>query len=368
MRKTLTAAAVAALVVAGSTACGTVENLSAGQKLDRAFDKLGKERSLSVELDLDADAAAIRALDAGAEPGDEMPDAIAELLTAGRISVMVESEKPLAKSGEKDYTGIAVKLSGPDSALFEYRMVGDYLYGRVDMKALGELSGGPAPSLDDLASGGEVPKSLKSLEPVFAGEWVKVPVKEIRDAEKLVAERADAAGAPPAEPTLDAKTQQKLLKTLGDVVASEADFKSAEGKDGAERITVTASLRPLLTKLIDEVRPILKKLPQGAELPTAKELRELPEKEGSADFTIRNGAVTEISIDLAQLDEKLKGEKLPLVLRLGAGDKPTAPVKAAELEFDEMLEGFMNGFMEGSMNAAPASGFSFEEAPGGAGA
>ena len=30
------------MVLAGTAACGTVENLSAGQKLDNAFEKLGK--------------------------------------------------------------------------------------------------------------------------------------------------------------------------------------------------------------------------------------------------------------------------------------------------------------------------------------
>ncbi|MFC9492649.1 hypothetical protein ACFTZM_42205, partial [Streptomyces hydrogenans] len=60
IRKTLTATAVVGAVLAGSAACGTVEQLSAGKKLDQAFEKLGKETSLSFELDLDVDAQTLK--------------------------------------------------------------------------------------------------------------------------------------------------------------------------------------------------------------------------------------------------------------------------------------------------------------------
>lgn len=89
IRKTL---AVAAVVLAGTVACGTAENLTAAQKLDKAVDKLGQQTSLSFELGLDSDAATLKALDSGAAPGEEMPDQVAELLAGARVSVSVQSK------------------------------------------------------------------------------------------------------------------------------------------------------------------------------------------------------------------------------------------------------------------------------------
>ncbi|MFC7511325.1 hypothetical protein ACFQV4_14205 [Streptomyces thermocarboxydus] len=139
------------MVLAGTAACGTVENLTAGQKLDNAFEKLGEERSIAFELDLDTDAKSLMALDAEqSEPGEEMPAEMAELLSEGTISVSMYSKKPIKESEDKDFTAMTMKLSGPDGALLEYRLVGDWIYARVDAATLGEMSGNPMPSVKEL--------------------------------------------------------------------------------------------------------------------------------------------------------------------------------------------------------------------------
>ncbi|MGW0562719.1 hypothetical protein ACWDZ4_19375 [Streptomyces sp. NPDC003016] len=187
--------AVATVVLAGSAACGTVENLSAGQKLDRAFDKLGKEHSLSFELDLDADAKTLKALDAGAEPGEEMPDEMAELFSGARISVSMQSKKPFDESAEKDFTGMAVKFSGPEGDLFEYRVVGDYTYFRVDVDAFAKVSGVPVPSADEL------PESAGAFKKMLTGEWVKVATEELEKTyDEMGGCRHRKAGSPRRSP------------------------------------------------------------------------------------------------------------------------------------------------------------------------
>lgn len=338
IRKTLTATAVATVVLAGSAACGTVENLSAGQKLDRAFDKLGKEHSLSFELDLDADAKTLKALDADAEPGEEIPDEIAELLSGARISVSVQSKKPFNESGEKDFIGMAMKFSGPDDDLFEYRLVGDYMYVRADVDGFAKMTGNPMPPADEL------PASAGAFKKLLEGKWVKFSTKDLEKTRDAMNEmEGEEGGKPSAEPTLDAKTQKKLMKALRDVVAGEVDFQTAGEKDGTEHITATASFRTLLTELIDEIRPLAKDLPMGAELPTAKDLKDVPDKKVAARFTISNGALTEVSVDLAKLAEDAKVKELALVLRVGKGEKATAPVGATEVKLDKLMEGFFGG-------------------------
>ncbi|NML52642.1 hypothetical protein HHL19_17505 [Streptomyces sp. R302] len=344
IRKTLTATAVVGAVLAGSAACGTVEQLSAGKKLDQAFEKLGKEKSLSFELDLDVDAATLKKLDADSdpEPGDELPDEAAELLSGAKLSVTVESKKPLAESGEEDFVGMAMKVSVPEGDLVEYRVVGDYAYFRSDVEALGEAMGTPMPSTDDL------PPEAGALKKALEGEWIKVDYKAL---EKAGEELGRAPGEeapdtePSAEPTLDAKTQKKLVEALREVVARDVEFTTAGGEDGTERISATAPFRTLITDLVDEIRPFSKELPPGVELPSAADLKDAPAAKVTADFTLKNGELTEVYVDLTKLTESAKAEKVGLGLKLGAGTRPTAPAGATELKPEELMDAFAAAMM-----------------------
>ncbi|MFI0989173.1 hypothetical protein [Streptomyces exfoliatus] len=317
-----------------------MEQLSAGKKLDQAFEKLGKEKSISFELDLDVDAATLKQLDAESEPepGDELPDEAAELMSGAKISVTVESKKPIDESEEKDFVGMAMKLSNPDGDLVEYRVVGDHTYIRSDVEALGKAMDTPMPPADEL------PPEAGGLKKVLEGEWVKFNTKEM---EKIGEEMGQEPGSEPApEPSLDAKTQKKLLDALREVIAREVDFKTAGGEDGTEHITATAPFRTLITELIGEIRPLTADLPPGMVLPSDEDLKDAPDTKVTADFTLRNGELTEVYVDLAKLAESAKVKKLGLVLKMSAGTKPTAPAGATELNLDEIMGGFAGVMMQ----------------------
>ncbi|WP_436960891.1 hypothetical protein [Streptomyces sp. SudanB182_2057] len=312
-----------------------MEQLSAGQKLDRAFDKLGEKKTLSFELDLDTDAATLKALDAKSEPepGDEMPDEAAKLLSDAKITLTVESKKPLAESGEKDLVGMAMKVSSPDGDLAEYRMIGDFIYLRADIDTLGELSGSPVPSADEL------PPEAGALKDVLQGRWVKFSVKDL---EKAGLGGGEDEESPSPAPSLDAKTQQKLMKTLRDVVAREVKLKTAEGDGDTEHITATAPFRTLMTKMIGGIRPLAKDLPPGMDLPTEKDLKKAPNAKVTADFTLKNGELSEVNVDLAKLAETAKVKKLGLVLRMSDGISPTAPAGAKVLDMKQIMQGLFS--------------------------
>ncbi|MEU3731552.1 hypothetical protein AB0E81_19340 [Streptomyces sp. NPDC033538] len=330
IRKTLTATAVVGAVLAGSAACGTVEQLSAGQKLDQAFDKFGKEKTISFELDLDTDAQSLKALDASSnpEPGEEIPDEVADLISGAKISVTAQSRKPIDESGEKDLVGMAMKVSTHGGDIVEYRMVGDYTYIRSDVELLGKAMGAPLPSAKDL------PPGARGFKKALDGEWVKINTKEMAET------TAEPGTEPVPEPTLDARTQKQLLEALRKTVAREVDFETADGEDGAERITATAPFRTLIGELFGEIRPLAKKLPPGMELPTDKDLKEVPDAKVTADFTLENGELSEVYVDLAELAENAEVKKLGLVVRMTEGQTLTAPSGATELDIEELLGGF----------------------------
>ncbi|MEU3660250.1 hypothetical protein AB0E77_10865 [Streptomyces sp. NPDC032940] len=313
-----------------------MEQLSAGQKLDQAFEELGRQKTLSFELDLDTDTASLEALDAASDPapGEEIPAEAAELISDAKITVTVASRKPLAESGEKDLVGTALKIGHPDGDLVEYRLIGDYAYVRADVDTIGRMMGSPLPAAQDL------PPEAGAVGDVLEGKWVKFSAKEMQEA---TAEGQGDEAAPAPAPSLDAKTQKKLMGALRGVVAREVEFKTADGDDGTEHVTATAPFRTLLTELLGEIRPLAKDLPPGMELPTDKDLKDAPDTDVTADFTLKNGELTEVDLDLAELAENSAVKKLGLTLRLSDGTAPTAPAGATELNPGELMEGFFAG-------------------------
>jgi hypothetical protein len=270
-----------------------------------------------------------------------------------KVSVTVQSKKPIGESGEKDYVGMALKISNKDGDLTEYRVIGDYTYLRSDVNTLSKAMGFPLPSVEDL------PPEAGGLKKVLAGEWVKIDTKEMA---KTSAEMGMEPGAEPEpEPTLDAKTQKRLLEALRGTIAREVEFKTADDKDGSEHITATAPFRTLITEFLGEIRPLAKHLPPGMELPTDKDLKDAPNAKVTADFTLKNGELTQVSVDLAKLAENAKVKKLGVVVRMSEGRTPKAPAGATELNMDEILGGFGAAMMDQEGFLEDEEGF-YEEA------
>ncbi|MFI8371557.1 hypothetical protein [Streptomyces sp. NPDC085466] len=259
----------------------------------------------------------------------------------------MESKKPLGESGEQDYVGASMKVSTSGGDLIEYRVVGDHTYLRSDVRELTEAMGVPMPPADEL------PAEAGPFKKMLEGEWVKFDTKEMEKAgEELAAppgsgpaEDTAGGGEPSAEPTLDAKTQKKLLEALRSVVARDVDFKTAGGEDGTERISATAPFRTLITDLVDEIRPLSKELPPGMELPTGSDLKDAPDSKVTADFTLKNGELKEVYVDLAPLTENAKVDTFGLSLKLSAGVTPVAPAGATELKMDELMGAFTGAMM-----------------------
>lgn len=336
IRRAFTGVGCAAAVLVTVAACGTVQNLTAGQKVDNAVERLGEEKSLAFGLRLDADPDDLTAL--MGEDSEEVPPEMAEFFTGLSVDVSVKSKKPLAESGEKDIVGVGMKISGDEGVLTEYRLVGDYTYYRVDMQAMGEAMGMPFPSADELD---EMPESEQHLRPLFEGEWVKVKTSDLEEA----GEKAGGGSGSGGSDEIDAKTQKKILDAVRGVIAREVSFKAKEGKDGAEVITAKANFRDLLTGVFDKLKPLEDDLPPGAELPTGEDLKDAPNRKVSVDFTLKNGDLTRIETDLAVLADDPKGAEAPLVLTFGKADDISAPKGASDIPVDEFGGPFGSGIL-----------------------
>ncbi|AVH61228.1 hypothetical protein C4B68_16415 [Streptomyces dengpaensis] len=340
IRKTVTAAGCAAVVLATAAACGTVQNLTAGQKVDHAVDRLGEQKSLSFQLDLDADSDAITELAGDSGSDDALPPEFAKFISGLRVDVSVKSKKALSDSGEKDLIGTSVKIAGADGVLVEYRVVGDFTYYRADMKAVGEAMGFPMPTPE------EIPDSEKEFRKVLEGEWVKVDTSELAEATQMSEE--SAKGSDSAD-EIDAKTQQKIIKAVRGVIAHEVTFSAKGSSDGTEHVVAKGNFRDLIRGVFDKLRPLEGDLPPGTDLPSDKDLKEAPNKNVAVDFTLKNGDLTQVKIDLAVLAEDPKAAKLPLVLKFSKAGDVSAPAGATEIPVDKVPSGspFGDGLLGG---------------------
>ncbi|MGW7262616.1 hypothetical protein [Streptomyces sp. NPDC054842] len=325
-------AGCAAVLFATAAGCGTVENLTAGQKVDHAVDRLGEQKSLGVELRLDATPSALTSLSGDT---DEMPEEFADFIAGLRVDISVKSRKKLSDSDEKDLVGTSVEIAGAKGVLVEYRVVGDFMYYRADMKALGEAMGFPFPTADEL------PEKDKRFEKVLDGGWAKMDTRELEAPDK------DAKGS--GGDDIDARTQRKIMKAVRGVLTDEVTFRNGSGSDGAEHVVAKANVRDVLTELFDRLRPLEGDLPPGAELPTSRDLKDAPDKKVAVDFTIKNGALAQLKVDLAVLAEHPKGVKAPLVVKFTEAGDVSAPSDATEFPvgdapgLDNPLTGAMLG-------------------------
>ncbi|MES4904511.1 MULTISPECIES: hypothetical protein [unclassified Streptomyces] len=356
IRKSLVAVGCTTALVTGVAACGAIENISAGKKLENAADKLGERRSLSMELDLDATPEQLIALSKSDSAAESMTREEAEALAGMKVSVAVQAKKPLAEAKDKDLVATRVKLSGPDGDLAEYRVMGKTAYVRMDMRAFGELTGEPVPSAD------EMPDSMpggKALRQILDGGWVKIDTAEMEKAR----EEFGAGGGKKAsgEPELTPGTSKKITKALKKLFAREVTIKDEGRRDGADHLVATGPVRTLVTGIFDELRPFTDEIPGAEDLPTAKDFKDLPNKKIAVDFAIKNGALAGASADLAPLAEGLKkGEKLPVTLTFKEGGKIAVPSGATELDIPGMAEAAtgMLGDVEGAGSDEDAAAIS----------
>ncbi|MFJ3793240.1 hypothetical protein [Kitasatospora sp. NPDC090091] len=316
----------ASVLAAGLSACGTVEQLSAAQKVSKAFDKLGASTSAGVTVSVEASPEQIVAY--GKATGDEIEPRSAEALSGLNISVAMASDKPLRESSAfKDASGAGGPGSAaPDkslrasyvvadrkgTALFEYRQVDAKAYLRADAKGLVKLVGEDPAQVDEV--GRELPGELGAIRDVLAGKWVALDLQELADSAKKSGPARPPA--PTGRPTLDPNSAKQLTESLKDVFSRTVTFEDKGKKDGAEHVLMSAPARKLIDGVLGAVKPLSAKFPgQFGKLP-ATAPADVPDKAIGVDLYLKDGRFASATFDLAQLEP-------------GAGPGAAFPVKLA---------------------------------------
>ncbi|WNI17163.1 hypothetical protein [Actinacidiphila sp. ITFR-21] len=350
-----------ALIAAGSAACGTAQANHQGTVRD-AFTALGEQKSLTLDVSFDAPADRIYAVLRG-EDGFTRDDArsLADL----RARYAVSADRPLGRlqAGDKDVS-VAVAVSDDAAGrknLVEVRRIAGTLYVRADVKGLakadstlsggdggksggtggGPKDGGGLSGLNRLLDGsGHLPASLGAVEDAFDGRWISVDQKLLDTLGMFT-----GSGAAP-EP--DARSQTRLLAALENALAGDAVFKDLGSRGGTDHVQVTVPARQLAKALKSPLASALKDVPgfSGGQL---KELDAVPDKAVTADVAVKNGAVSAVTVDVAQFDGAAHPGTLPLVVTFDSGAAAvTAPADAKALDPADLAGLFTSGLLPGS--------------------
>ncbi|WP_035795936.1 hypothetical protein [Kitasatospora mediocidica] len=344
VRATLVAAACTSVLAAGLTACGAVKQLSAAQKVSDAFGKLGAGKSFSAKLSLDASAAQIMAY--GSATGEKIEQKNADALSGLGIAVALSSDKPLKDlatptagtggaglSADKSVNLSYTVTGNGGASLVEMRQLGGDVYLHADVAGITKMMGADPAKVQ--ATSAELPDTLKVVKDALAGQWISLDPKTAADfgkglAGNLPKDGAQPSAQPSALPSMDPKTAQNLLNTVKDVLSRNATFTDKGKTDGAEHIVVSAPSRQLandLLKSVPSVPSVVKDIPGLAKLP-ATAPADLPDRTFAMDLYLKDGTVSSIGFDLAQLDKKsTPNVHLPVKVAFGT-DTPTLQVPA----------------------------------------
>ncbi|WP_143686975.1 hypothetical protein [Streptomyces sp. TLI_171] len=351
-----TAGAVA--LTAGLAACSTVKQLTAGEKVSGAFQKLTDAKSMKIELSVDATSDQLVAF--GKAIDDPIEKKNADLLSDLTLSISMSSDKPLKDSEafKNGYTGganaydlkgvaigyaLSTKKSGKTYA--DLRLVDGKMYVKADVRGIAGLMGEDTSKIDEAMSA--LPPEAAPIKDVVDGKWLALDMKKF---EELTGGSAKAKGkdigrgaVPEAMPSIDPSAIREFTKSLKDALADNVTLED-KGKSGdADLIRVSAPARPLVKAMTKSVESLTASIPGYPALPSGEDdLKDVPDRNFSADVLIKNGKAQAVTFDLAQFDDKLDPSvHFPIRLAFSNDAAPlTAPAGASELDLTKFQEAF----------------------------
>lgn len=346
-RRRAALAATTSLLLAGAVACGPAEGATgARQTVVDSVDLMTAEEAASVVVTVDAPASEVRTL--LAEFGQDGGEGRAERLARAEVAVALVADKPLNRLEKyRGRTRLAVALGFGDKDVLGYKSVGKSVYLRLQLKELaqrGSLTAEQRERVDEiLGMADDLPRSLRAVERLLKGGWVRLDPQDFADYGWAVEEftglslgRTDVRGV---SSVLDGRELRAALGGLEDVLTGHATVGRTTGDDGTQRIAVELPAR----RTAKELAPLLR--PLGAALDPA----DVPERRIPAQLVVRRGSLAELRIDLGALTEGGTAE-VPLRLRFSPGDvfSATTPEKSLRLEPQDLLTAALYGSLQGS--------------------
>ena len=353
MHKGAAAAGCVALLVVSVAGCGT-EQISAGTKVERAFDRLDQQKAVTMTVGFDGSQQQIWNAMKGQK---DFTRDDARMLADLDVSLSMSSKKRL-KDTKEGGGSVALRVSqGPGKDLLEVRQLEGRktMFVRADISRLMSLAAANGDAESKAAmkefgsfvdAAGELPSNYRSVKDALTGKWGSIDPEAYKDFSKSMGESSGGQSPIPDMNGLSAKEQRKISKTLGKVISRNARFTDQGSKDGVDHVTVTLPTQKTADAVIKALEPVESQLPDGVELSS---LKEIPAEKLRLDVAIKDGVASKVTIDAAQLDRKTEG-RLPVSVGFAAGAGPVkAPAGAAALDPQDLM-GAMMQLMMGRMD------------------
>ncbi|MCM2575986.1 hypothetical protein [Streptomyces meridianus] len=353
MHKGVAAAGCAVFIAVSLAGCGT-EQISAGTKVEQAFDRLDRQKAVTMTFGFDGTEQQVWTAMKGRK---DFTRDDAKMLAGLDVSVSTSSAGPL-KDKKKDRS-VALRVSqGKGKDLLEVRRLGGrkQLFMRADIERLMALTAdnGDAESKAAMKefgafvdAAGDLPSNYRSVKDALTGKWVSIDPQAFEEFSKNMGPGSGGKSPLPDMKGLSAKEQRKISDALGRTIRRNARFTDKGTRNGVDHVTVTLPTQKTADAVIKAFEPVESRLPDGVELAS---LKDIPAKKLDLDVAIKDGAVAGITIDIAQLDRKTQG-RLPLSVRFAPDAGPVkAPAGASALDPQDVMGAAMQ-FMMGRMNA-----------------
>ncbi|HVV76836.1 MAG TPA: hypothetical protein VHC43_12440 [Mycobacteriales bacterium] len=307
-----------------------VSGASAAAELSSALTGLGQASTLTTTLKLGSSGSQLLSFIKAQNPSAKITAHQADLISGGAISfeVAAPSGKTLSTMGGLSNSGAAnIALSVNGTGYFAIRVVNQVLYVQADLKDFLNAIGQAQAYRQIQSAGGQLPSFLSAL---VQGKWISLPLSTLKG----------LAGSLGAAPSTTNPTQSKhLLDQLKSLLTNDVTVtKSSSG--GVDTLTLTTNLKSFVT---DFTTTFASSIPgAGAALGSA-DLSKVPNKDVSLVATVSSGALSSLSVDLAQFAKNPKGT-LPIQLSfVRSGPAITVPSGAVAVDLSQ-LGGLLGAF------------------------
>jgi hypothetical protein len=305
----------AVLAVAGCGGSGGTPATPQGE-LVASVSKLGEAGTVTTTIQLQTTAAALKGI-ARAGGNTLSADAANGLVSA---QLVIETQK-----GGGGHSAFAVRAIDGGQTLVELRVVGDTIYLQGDVNAILTL----AHKRSDLASlqteAAQLPPFAKAL---LDGKWVSLNAAALSGL-------AGQVGGPTG--SADASQGPRLLAELKGVLSRDVTVTKLGTDSRGDHLMVTGDANKLAA---DIKSSIASSVPGGGALTDRLTVGAGSSRVVTLEAWVKDGALTELSLDLAQFAPKDKvpgGATLPLTMTFDqSGDDISAPAGAVSIDLTQL--------------------------------
>ena len=318
------AVALSASLVAAGCGNGTSTPKNPHDELVAGLSALSKSDVLTTTLKLDTTPTQLQQI--AQLSGSTLSTQAAQGIASAQL--VIES-----KRGDAQHKAFSVRAVDGGTTLVELRYVAKSLYLQANVQSILQLANKPNALQSIQSQASQLPPFLTAL---LGGKWVSLSSETL----SAIGGQLGASGS------TSSSNNAKLLADLQSAFRKDVTAKKVGSDSKGDHLTLTADGKTVLT---DFVTAVQNDVPTASTLTGRFQPSKIPSRNITLDAWVKDGAVSEIELDLAQFAPPGKapsGTHLPIVLAFDkSGSDITAPSGATAVDLSQL--GSLFGALQG---------------------